>query len=79
VAEPLGAEGGERHRREPSVVDQDHVAVGHRLLGLERCHRRHWPSGALRVAPIPIQFALSVTIVVRLPSFARNTTVSLPT
>src|SRR5262245_6833982 len=40
---------------------------------------RHCPSGARRVAARPIQLALSVTIVVRLPSLPRNATVSLPT
>src|SRR5262245_21145746 len=67
VAEPLAPKRRECHRREPTVVDHDHVAGGHGQFGLEGGTWRHCPSGARRVAAIPIQLALWVTIVVRLP------------
>src|SRR5919198_641356 len=56
VAEPLGPKGRELHRREPAVVDQNDVAVGHGQLGLERGHLAALPErrAARRPKPDPV-------------------------
>jgi hypothetical protein len=61
------------------VVDHDDVAHCRRELGGEARHLSALAEGASDVAGSPIQFALPVTITVRVPSLPRNVTVSPPT